>query len=348
MSGRRPREDFRFDARYGRLIRKAGIGTVPFAIFYYQAELDLTPQEVWLIAYVLAHRWTSELPFPAVREMSRRSGLTTKTIQKYKKGLEEKGYLNVIRRTRADGGNTSIGWDFSPLFEKVDRLITRDIESWVRRNPQFLEEELPGLEGELGDNFVDNPPPVIRGYHGPRVRGSHGGEEDGSPGAAVQGSHGPSTLGNTHDEEDEIYEETNAGTDSVLQVKRGARQPRTATSSSSKAGQLSDGDENDPGLSPPPASPLIDSVVRDYSARLHDAPKSVRANCTRARRLWERSGLAEDDFVGLLHTAYERTQENAHRIRKAAKDGPYGTKNKMPYFFSVLVSLVEAQRDGDD
>lgn len=77
--------------------------------------------------------------------------------------------------------------------------------------------------------------------------------------------------------------------------------------------------------------------------RLHDAPKSLRSNGTRARRLWAASGLAEDDFIALLHEAYRRTQENSHRIRKSATEGLYGTKNKMPYFFSVLRSLVDPE-----
>lgn len=335
----RSREEFRFDARYGRLIRKAGIGTIPFALFYYQAELSLTPQEVWLMGYVLSHRWTAELPYPAVREMARRSGVTTKTLEKYKKGLEDKGYLLVVRRTRADGGNTSIGWDFSPLFESIDDLITRDIEQWVRRNPQFLEEELPGLEDEPGDNPVDNRHPVVRGYHGPVRDGSHGARGRGYAGAAAEGSHGPPHSGSTHVEEDK-HEEQAEVVDSTEEVSEEANENRAAAHSNSKATSRSspfDGGET----TEVPVSPLIDRIVQDYSARLHDAPKSYRSNCTRARRLWSGSGLSEDDFVGLLHQAYERTEENAHRIRKWAKDAPYGTKNKMPYFFSVLASLLE-------
>lgn len=342
----RSREDFRFDARYGRLIRKAGIGTIPFALFYYQAELALSPQEVWLIGYVLSHRWTSELPFPALREMARRSGITTKTLEKYKKGLQDKGYLEVVRRTRADGGNTSIGWDFSPLFERIDRLITRDIDAWVRRNPQFLEEELPGLGDEDGDYPGDKSAPVLRGYHGPRAGGSHGAGEGGSAGAGEEGSHAPYASGST------LIEEDTGKHDPYLpngdeEGNRSQSETRPAASSSSKDSSRSLPFETET-RGTVPASPLIDRIIQDYSQRLHDAPKSVRANCTRARRLWGESGLGEDDFVGLLHEAYRRTQENSHRIRKSAADGPYGTKNKMPYFFSVLGGLVREGIDKED
>ena len=337
----RSREEFRFDARYGRLIRKAGIGTIPFALFYYQAELNLTPQEVWLIGYVLSHRWTAELPYPAVREMARRSGVTTKTLEKYKKSLEDKSYLLVVRRTRADGGNTSIGWDFGPLFERIDDLITRDIDQWVRRNPQFLEEELPGLGDETGEKTVDNSAPVVRGYHAPARRGSHGGVRGEYDGAVLGESHAPSTSGSTLIEE-ETQEEHDEGADVGEVGKREATKTRTAAPSSSKATSPASTFAKDEREAPR-VSPLIDRIVQDYSARLHDAPKSWRSNCTRARRLWGESGLSEDDFVGLVHKAYERTEENAHRIRKGVKDGPYGTKNKMPYFFAVLAALVEEE-----
>ncbi|MDA8219814.1 MAG: hypothetical protein M0Z94_19620 [Dehalococcoidales bacterium] len=352
--GSRSRQEFSFDARYGRLIRKAGIGTIPFALFHYQAELDLTPQEVWLVGYVLSHRWTSELPFPALREMARRSGVTTKTLEKYKKGLEGKGYLEVVRRTRPDGGNTSIGWDFSPLFELIDRLITRDIEQWVQRNPQFLEEELPSLGDNTGDYAVDNSPPVVRGYHGPGVVGSPGARGQGYYGAGEDGEYAPSTQGNTLIEED-TFEQENAEIGTPGAGKAGQRKIRTTTSSSSKRPRSAGSSfvpESPPETRlerlPPSISPLIDKVVVDYSTRLHDAPKSFRSNCTRARRLWDDSGLPTDDFVGLLHRAYETTEENAHRIRKSARDGPYGARNKMPYFFSVLAGLVEKVRRGED
>lgn len=347
---RHPREDFRFDARYGRLIRKAGIGTIPFAIFYYMAELELSPQEVWLIGYVLSHRWTSELPYPAVRELARRSGVSTKTLEKYKKGLETKDYLEVVRRTRADGGNTSIGWDFSPLFERIDQLITRDLEQWIRRNPQFLEEDSGDLDssGDFGDNAVDKSNRVRRGLPGAVVGGYHGASEGGVDGAEEEEVAGPLSMGRTQFEE-EPRNKDRYRNESTQSVKRSERQSRVTTSSTSKD------DSNDPsvyvqrterGEVGTKASPLIDRIVEDYSQRLHDAPKSSRANCTRARRLWSTTDLAEDDFVGLLHEAYQRTQDNSHRIRKSAGNGPYGTKNKMPYFFAVLTDLINPE-DGE-
>lgn len=172
-NGPRSRDDFSFDARYGRLQRKTGIGTVPFALLYYQGELDIEPAEVWLIVYVLAHRWTSDLPYPAIREIERRSGVSKKTLLKYKAALETKGYLEAVHRTRPDGGNTSIGWDFSPLFERIDELIMRDLEWWKTRNPHFIDEE-PWETERRGPAVERRRPAGGDGYTGPGVSAAPG------------------------------------------------------------------------------------------------------------------------------------------------------------------------------
>ncbi|MBI3969340.1 MAG: hypothetical protein HY329_27165, partial [Chloroflexi bacterium] len=175
---RRHQAEFRFDARYGRLIRKAGIGTVPFALFHYQGELGLTVQEVWFTSYVLAHRWTSDLPYPSLAKLSRRAGISKQTARKYKDSLVAKGLLVTWPRDeyepRSDGAtvtSSSWGYDFSPLLQALDRLITRDIDDWARRNPQFLEE---ADAGEDEDDDLD--PEGDMSAHTPR------GQRNGSPG----------------------------------------------------------------------------------------------------------------------------------------------------------------------
>src|SRR5205085_1388329 len=47
-----------FVARFGRVIVRAGIAAIPQALFTYQAALGLSPQQIWFIAYILAHRWS--------------------------------------------------------------------------------------------------------------------------------------------------------------------------------------------------------------------------------------------------------------------------------------------------
>src|SRR5690349_14494695 len=60
---------YQFLARFGAVVLSGGIAAIPMALYHYQAELGLTPQEVWFVGYILAHRWTAALPYPSLRRM---------------------------------------------------------------------------------------------------------------------------------------------------------------------------------------------------------------------------------------------------------------------------------------
>ncbi|MGH2369467.1 MAG: hypothetical protein ACRDI2_14860, partial [Chloroflexota bacterium] len=96
------------------------------SLYHYQAELGLTPQEVWFVGYILAHRWTAALPYPSLRLMSRRTGISTQMLHRYKQSLIEKAYLVTIPRHRPSGGRTSNFYDFSGLFGRLEHLLLRD------------------------------------------------------------------------------------------------------------------------------------------------------------------------------------------------------------------------------
>ena len=89
---------------------------------------------------------------------------------------------------------------------------------------------------------------------------------------------------------------------------------------------------------PPKVSDRVMVLVEELTHKLHDDPKNVRANITRAARLWKASGLSEDTFYHRLHEAKSITQQQGN-VRKHATDG-YGTINRMPYFFSVVADLL--------
>jgi hypothetical protein len=117
---------YRFLSRFGSVILSGGIAAIPKALYMYSAELGLVPQEVWFVGYILAHRWTAELPFPSLRKMSVHTGVSPQMLHRYKNSLVEKGYLEVIPRTRPSGGRTSSHYDFSGLFERLEVLLLRD------------------------------------------------------------------------------------------------------------------------------------------------------------------------------------------------------------------------------
>ena len=134
--------DRSFLARYGATVLRGGIAAFPAAIFRYQAELALSPQEVWFLAYILAHKWGTSLPRPSLRRMAERTGYSEQQLHRIKNSLIHKGYLTVVARHGVDGGQAPNGYDFGELFGRLEALLIRD-----------------GLDGdESGDD--DDPPPA--------------------------------------------------------------------------------------------------------------------------------------------------------------------------------------------
>jgi hypothetical protein len=117
---------YRFLSRFGATLLSGGIAAIPMALYHYQAELGLAPQEVWFVGYILAHRWTDALPYPSLRRMSRRTGVSAQMLHRYKQSLIEKGFLATYPRHRPSGGRTSNCYDFSVLFQRLEAFLVRD------------------------------------------------------------------------------------------------------------------------------------------------------------------------------------------------------------------------------
>jgi hypothetical protein len=111
--------DTSFVARYGRVIAQAGLIAVPAGLYTHQAALGLRPQGVWFVTYILAYRWSTELPYPSLRKMAARTGYSEQRLHEIKGELEAQGYLRVVTRRAASGGQDSNAYDFSGLLEAL-------------------------------------------------------------------------------------------------------------------------------------------------------------------------------------------------------------------------------------
>ncbi len=111
--------DRSFIARYGRVISQKGIAAVPQALFTHQAALALSPQQTWFVAYILGRRWTTQLPHPSLRRMAQRTGYSERQIHNLKEELVSAGYLRLVQRHDASGGQDTNGYDFSGLLTAI-------------------------------------------------------------------------------------------------------------------------------------------------------------------------------------------------------------------------------------
>ena len=89
---------------------------------------------------------------------------------------------------------------------------------------------------------------------------------------------------------------------------------------------------------PPKAPAPVAELVEELTHQLHDDPKNVRSNTTRATRLWKDSGLPADKFYARLLEARSITRQQSTVAKKSATDKHQ--LNRMPYFFAVVEDLV--------
>ena len=139
-------------ARFGEIIARNGIASIPDAIFSFQKELGLSVGECWFVAQILRFKWTTELPRPSLRKMAAYTGVSERTLHNYKNSLVGKGYLVLHNRTDKTGRKDTNYYDFSPLFEVIIELLNGNYTSV---NPiEEEDEELEDGEG-VSENISD-------------------------------------------------------------------------------------------------------------------------------------------------------------------------------------------------
>lgn len=116
-------EDWSFVARYGRVVARYGVAAVPTALFTQQSSLELEPQQVWFVVYILSYQWDTSLPYPSITRMAQQTGYTAAYLHRIKNSLVELGYLRLVHRTNSQGGQDSNAYDFSALFDAMRNLL---------------------------------------------------------------------------------------------------------------------------------------------------------------------------------------------------------------------------------
>lgn len=87
------------------------------------------------------------------------------------------------------------------------------------------------------------------------------------------------------------------------------------------------------------SSENISRLITDLSKQILHDPKHIESNIAQAHNIWHESGLSEEEFAEALYEAKRITLEWSGNIRKLANEKT-GLKNRAPYFFQVLRSLI--------
>jgi hypothetical protein len=312
--------DRSFLARFGSVILSGGIASIPIALFTYQGELKLSPQQVWFVSKVLSYKWGSGLPYPSIKKMADETGVSRQQIHDYQKQLVKAGWLKVINRRNALGGKDSNLFDFSPLFQALEELLGRDH---------------PDSDSGSGSPAGRVEPQGSRGFSTPHVNHSlH---------THVKSSLHTYVNHSLHEvEEDQVeeikVEELSLSKRSDAEVDSLRQSPDPpADTAPTRVGELLSQAQTRLIVSnrgrPPKPTPAIAHYVTDLSSLyLHDE-EHTRSNITRAMRLFRASGKSEADFISTMLEAKAITLDWADNIKKKTADP--GVKNRAPYFFAV-------------
>lgn len=358
--------DTSFVARYGRVITSYGITAVPRAIFTHGVALRLSIQQAWFITYILSYRWDTPLPYPSIKRMGVRTGYSTVQLHNIKAELVQAGYLKLIPRYTAQGGQDSNAYDFSGLLDAITSLLGRegtqetDASHEQVQSQAAIEERSP----RRGRRSVGTKSGAIAPVGGAELSGVGGSRLSQYGGAQLSQVGGSQFLGGSGAKLPGGSGADLSGNGGKQLSGRGKRTPHTAVVSSSQGmvvealhkvealkeetSKRADSNQHPnkkqvekraPAGEALRYSPYIAAIAADYSRELGDSAHEA-SNMKQALNIWQGSGLAEQHFVALMHEARKLTRRYQNRPTWDAMN------NKLAYLFATLRDLVAQAVEG--
>jgi len=109
--------------RWSDVSMDRGYTTVPAILFWGQAKLGLTPEELNTLLQLVSHWWfVGNDPHLSKDTIASRMGKHPRTIQAYLTSLEKKGFISRKKRFKVNQGQDANGYDLSGLVAKLDAI----------------------------------------------------------------------------------------------------------------------------------------------------------------------------------------------------------------------------------
>jgi hypothetical protein len=356
----------------------AGFTVLPNILLKYQADLEITGNELNFIAQIWYHWWSDKDAYPAMKTIAKRMGAKDdETVRRYSRSLQKKGYLVVRDRLSKGKGQLSSEYDFSPLIQKLNELYLEEEAAkaeepgdWVvrerqatpsaktRRGGTAKTRRAPSAEMRTEEDEIENKTQL---------------EEDPTKSFELQSQIFKtetrskfSKKSNEKIQKSEIKKlaepaEPSRGSSDFSHVShilpgRGVRAPAKNPPDASRNGSESvyypsagtqsqpapETVSNRPRGKPKkyPVPPDLERFTTDITAEFHDASK-LKSNLTFIGRVLQETGLHPNLLYQLMHEARQLTKGRGD-IEKPSVDDP-GFRNRWPYFRSTLLDLVEKE-----
>lgn len=119
-------ESYRLSVRFGEEILARGHTAIPNLVLNYYVQLGISGAELLFTIHVWQHWWSDRDPYPSLRTIASRMGISVRQAKRHVESLESKGLLRVIERFLPDGSQTTNEFDYSALIRAVVNAARAD------------------------------------------------------------------------------------------------------------------------------------------------------------------------------------------------------------------------------
>lgn len=133
-------------SKWGREVAAGGFTQIPNHLIrinmFVHDDVKLSPTEMLVLLQLVASWWKKdEMPFPSMRTLSERIGISERQVQRSIKSLEQKGYVKAEKK-KIKGVIAANVYDMTPLVE----ILKTVAEHYVTKHPRKLKKASESTE----------------------------------------------------------------------------------------------------------------------------------------------------------------------------------------------------------
>jgi predicted transcriptional regulator len=123
LPGLSKRDRTKSDDRWSDAVMERGHTIIPTILFWGQAKLGLTPDELNVLLQIISHWfYGGNDPHPSKDRIAERMRKHPRTVQAYLTSLEDKGFITRVERFKPNKGQDANGYDLSGLVAKLQAI----------------------------------------------------------------------------------------------------------------------------------------------------------------------------------------------------------------------------------
>jgi DNA-binding CsgD family transcriptional regulator len=123
LGGLSKRDRTKSDDRWSDAVMGRGHTIIPTILFWGQAKLRLTPNELNVLLQIISHWfYGGNDPHPSKDRIAERMKKHPRTVQAYLTSLEDKGFITRVERFKPNKGQDANDYDLSGLVAKLQAI----------------------------------------------------------------------------------------------------------------------------------------------------------------------------------------------------------------------------------